>query len=398
MNKEKLALSGVEKIVPALRFPEFEGDGGWEEKLLGEISEITTGISNRQDSTKEEGKYTFFDRSQDIRTSNRFLFDGEAIIVAGEGQEFKPKYFVGKFDLHQRAYAVLNFKNNCIGKFLYYLIHKNRSYFLRYAVGSTVKSLRLPIFEKMLILIPSNPKEQQKIANCLSSLDNLITAETEKLDHLKDHKKGLLQMLFPVNGDALSGAEVRTKPQYRFKEFKNDGDWIETILENCLDYFQPTPYLVSSTNYDDKFKTPVLTAGKTFILGYTNEQEGIFNENLPVIIFDDFTTATKFVDFPFKAKSSAMKILLSKGGNNIKFLFEIIQNLKFEVGTHKRHWISIYSKLDILIPKDPKEQKIIADCFSSVDDLIASQTIKIKALKDHKKGLMQRLFPNVNEL
>jgi type I restriction enzyme S subunit len=182
---------------PQFRFPEFKNDGDWERKLLGAISEITTGTSNRQDSTKEEGKYTFFDRSQDIRTSNRFLFDGEAIIVAGEGQEFKPKYFIGKFDLHQRAYAILDFDDKTIGKFLYYSIYKNRSYFLRYAVGSTVKSLRLPIFQNMPTLIPSNPKEQQTIANCLSSADDLIEAQKTKIKSLKEHKKGLMQQLFP---------------------------------------------------------------------------------------------------------------------------------------------------------------------------------------------------------
>lgn len=183
---------------PQFRFPEFENDGDWDEKTLGDISEITTGTSNRQDSTEEEGEYTFFDRSQDIRTSNRFLFDGEAIIVAGEGQEFKPKYFIGKFDLHQRAYAILDFNDNIFGKFLYYSIYKNRSYFLRYAVGSTVKSLRLPIFENMPTLIPFNLKEQEKIADCLSSADDLIEAQKTKIENLKSHKKGLMQQLFPA--------------------------------------------------------------------------------------------------------------------------------------------------------------------------------------------------------
>jgi type I restriction enzyme S subunit len=182
---------------PQFRFPEFEGDGDWIKKTLGGVSKITTGNSNREDSTEEAGKYTFFDRSQDIRTSNRFLFDGEAIIVAGEGQEFKPKYFIGKFDLHQRAYAILDFDDKTIGKFLYYSIYKNRSYFLRYAVGSTVKSLRLPIFQNMPTLIPSNPKEHQTIANCLSSADDLIEAQKTKIKSLKEHKKGLMQQLFP---------------------------------------------------------------------------------------------------------------------------------------------------------------------------------------------------------
>ena len=94
-----------------------------------------------------------------------------------------------------------------------------------------------------------------------------------------------------------------------------------------MDYEQPTNYLVSSTEYRDIFDTPVVTAGKTFILGYTNETTGIFKENLPVIIFDDFTTATQFINFPFKAKSSAMKILKSKENINLKFIYEPRESL-----------------------------------------------------------------------
>ena len=113
--------------------------GEWQEVLLGNIAKITTGSSNRQDSNLN-GQYTFFDRSEDIRTSNIYLFDCEAVIVAGEGQDFVPKYFIGKFDLHQRTYAIMDFIDHD-GKFLFYLIHYSRYYFLSQAVGSTVKSL-----------------------------------------------------------------------------------------------------------------------------------------------------------------------------------------------------------------------------------------------------------------
>lgn len=186
-------------------------------------------------------------------------------------------------------------------------------------------------------------------------------------------------------------------PELRFPDFKNEGEWSFEELEQCLDYLQPTPYLVESTDYKDEYETPVLTAGKTFILGYTNEKEGVFRENLPVIIFDDFTTASQFVDFPFKTKSSAMKILLAKNGNNIKFIYEAIQNIKYEVGVHQRHWISIFSKLKIAIPKNPKEQQKIASCLSSLDEVIAAHSQKLELLKDHKKGLMQNLFPQEGE-
>ncbi|WP_431137386.1 restriction endonuclease subunit S [Psychroserpens mesophilus] len=195
----------------------------------------------------------------------------------------------------------------------------------------------------------------------------------------------------------MNNKEKNIVPELRFPEFINDGEWKMDELANCLGYLQPTPYLVKSTDYNDSYKTPVLTAGKTFILGYTKEEEGVFDKNLPVIIFDDFTTGTQFVDFPFKTKSSAMKILIPKNDSNIKFVFESIQNLNFEVGVHKRHWISVYSKLRIPLPKETTEQKKIADCLSSLDEVINAETEKLELLKDHKKGLLQQLFPQEGE-
>ena len=176
----------------------FKDDNGqdfpeWEKKILNEFCDITTGKSNRQDSTLI-GKYTFFDRSQDIRTSDIYLFDCEAIIIAGEGQEFIPKYFIGKFDLHQRTYAVIGF-NGQYGKYLFYYIHHFRHYFLSQAVGSTVKSLRLPMFQKMPIQLPCL-EEQTKIANFLTALDTKITLVSKQLNGTKQYKKGLLQQLF----------------------------------------------------------------------------------------------------------------------------------------------------------------------------------------------------------
>ena len=165
----------------------------WQVVRLGDICDIETGKSNRVDSTKNKGKYVFFDRSQDIRTSDIYLFDGEAIIVAGEGQEFIPKYFIGKFDLHQRAYSIMNFGLNK-GKFLYYSIYQNRSYFYSQAVGSTVKSLRLPIFEKLKLPLPPLA-EQQKIANILTTWDNAIAKQKQLITAKQKLKTALMQQL-----------------------------------------------------------------------------------------------------------------------------------------------------------------------------------------------------------
>ena len=185
-------------------------------------------------------------------------------------------------------------------------------------------------------------------------------------------------------------------PKLRFPDFRGAEWWKMTSLESCLDYQQPTPYLVKDERYNPAFKTPVLTAGKTFILGYTNEEHGIFTDGLPVIIFDDFTTATQFVDFPFKAKSSAMKILQAKNGADINFMFEALQNLSVEVGAHERHWISTFAPMLVPVPSLAEQQKI-AECLSSVDELMAAQARKVDALKTHKKGLMQQLFPREGE-
>ena len=192
--------------------------------------------------------------------------------------------------------------------------------------------------------------------------------------------------------------EENTKlvPQLRFPEFLGAPGWASKELGDCLDYLQPTQYQVSSSAYSDNYQIPVVTAGKTFILGYTNETDGVFKQPLPVIIFDDFTTASQFVNFPFKAKSSAMKILLAKKNSNIKFVYESMQCIEYEVGAHGRHWISAYSKIVLAVPELIEQQRI-ADCLSSLDELIAAQGRKVNALKTHKKGLMQQLFPREGE-
>ncbi|HFC6700566.1 TPA: restriction endonuclease subunit S [Neisseria meningitidis] len=145
-------------------------------------------------------------------------------------------------------------------------------------------------------------------------------------------------------------------------------------LGEVADYEQPTKYLVASKNYDDKFDTPVLTAGKTFILGYTDETEGIYKASVsPVIIFDDFTTANKWVDFDFKVKSSAMKIITSKNEQDVllKYVYYWLNTLPNSLtdGDHKRQWISNFSNKEIPIPPLETQQKIvkILDKFTELE-------------------------------
>ena len=150
--------------------------------------------------------------------------------------------------------------------------------------------------------------------------------------------------------------------------------WGVCRLEDIVDHEQPTAYIVNSTSYNDSYPIPVLTAGKSFIIGYTNEEKGIYSK-LPCIIFDDFTTDSKFVDFPFKVKSSAMKILQVRKGIEIEYVAMFMNTTRLIGDTHKRYWISEYSKLTIPIP--PKaEQKRIVDtihtAFAKLDTIMES--------------------------
>lgn len=147
--------------------------------------------------------------------------------------------------------------------------------------------------------------------------------------------------------------------------------WTTCKLEDIIDYEQPQEYIVKSTEYSDNYPIPVLTAGKSFVIGYTNETEGVFNR-LPVIIFDDFTTDSKFVNFPFKVKSSAMKILHVKDGMNIKYVTHFMSITRLIGDTHKRYWISEYSKLLIPIPPLKEQDRIVERIdrlFNSLDEI-----------------------------
>ncbi len=158
------------------------------------------------------------------------------------------------------------------------------------------------------------------------------------------------------------GKKLKDTPPVDTSELSELPDgWVWGHLEDVLDYIQPTKYIVKSTEYKDNYPTPVLTAGKSFVKGYTNEKDNIFNE-LPVIIFDDFTTATQFVDFPFKVKSSAMKILMPTTDLvNLKFVFYFMQTIRENTDTHKRYWISIFSKLPIKIPSLTEQHQIVQE-------------------------------------
>lgn len=168
-------------------------------------------------------------------------------------------------------------------------------------------------------------------------------------------------------------------------------------LDDILDYEQPTHYIVKSTEYDDSYNTPVLTAGQTFILGYTNEEDGIYkaDKDSPTIIFDDFTTSFHWVDFDFKVKSSAMKMLRPKSTfeGSFKYVFYAMECIHFEAVNHTRHWISKYSQFEIPLPHPEVQEEIV-----KILDRFAEYAAELQARKEQYEYYRDKLlsFNNIN--
>ena len=168
-------------------------------------------------------------------------------------------------------------------------------------------------------------------------------------------------------------------------------------LGEILSYEQPTNYIVESTEYNDSYPVPVLTAGKSFILGYTNETSGVYDK-LPVIIFDDFTTASKFVDFKFKVKSSAMKILSCNNEiADIKYMYYLMQITHIQSDTHKRYWISDYSKVSVNLPPLATQHQIVSrieSLFAELDKAEERLRTAQQQLKTYKQAVLNHWLNN----
>ena len=164
-------------------------------------------------------------------------------------------------------------------------------------------------------------------------------------------------------------------------------------LKDVLDYEQPTKYIVDSQNYSEDFMTPVLTAGKSFILGYTDETEGVYEASKnPVIIFDDFTSASKYVDFDFKVKSSAMKILhLVNPKDSLRYVYYAMQKIDYVPFSHKRLWISDYCNFEIELPDSSIQNRVVAD-LDTIQKAIDIKRKQLEDLDELMKSKFQEMF------
>ena len=240
-------------------------------------------------------------------------------------------------------------------------------------------------FATFATLMPECKSEMQAIGHFMSNLDGLITLHQRKYDKLVIFKKSMLEKMFPKDGESV--------PEIRFAGFTDP--WEQRKLGELFDYEQPQPYIVRGTEYDDSFPTPVLTAGQSFVLGYTNEKQGIkmASPEHPVIIFDDFTTSSHFVDFPFKVKSSAIKLLTLRDKNeDIHFAYQVLQNIAYTPVSHERHWISKFATFATLMPECKSEMQAIGHFMSNLDGLITLHQRKLELLQNIKKSLLDKMF------
>lgn len=241
------------------------------------------------------------------------------------------------------------------------------------ATGTAQKTVGLDTLRSLYV--PIAPIEEQerivaKIKHLFLQISFLEAGNGKLVAAIKQAKSKILELaihgnLVPQDSNDEPASELlkRINPKAEITcdnpHYQNlPKGWAICSLENIIEYEQPTAYIVSSTDYDVSYLTPVLTAGKSFIIGHTNEKNGIYT-NLPCIIFDDFTTDSKLVDFPFKVKSSAMKILQVKEEISIEYVAMFMSITRLISDTHKRYWISEYSKINIPIPPKDEQCRIV---------------------------------------
>ena len=234
-------------------------------------------------------------------------------------------------------------------------------------------------FSEIKLPLPT-PAEQEKIASCLKAMDELIALQGQKVEALKERKRGLMQQLFPQPGE--------TTPRLRFPGFT--ADWQEEKAMDICTTVAP-PLKLQSKDYLLEGKYPIVDQSQTLICGWTNEEAGLISKS-PVIIFGDHTCALKFIDFPFVQGADGVKILSVKKDYNAQYVFQAFSANPVKQDGYKRHFSDFKEKV-FMLATDPAEQEKIAECLSEMDSLITSEAAKLEALQAHKRGLMQQLFP-----
>ena len=363
----------------------------WVWTTLGEIAEIITGNTPSKDIKEYySGNIPFF-KPTDLEQGIHTKYSKDRLTPLGFEQSRKlPANSVlvtcigatiGKTGLttvegtcNQQINAIIP-TFAILAKFLFYVCISD---YMQHEIKANASATTLPIlnkgnFSKIAITVP--PLQEQSrivksIEHWLSLVDCIEGNKENLLRTIREAKSKVLDLaihgkLVPQDPTDEPASELLKRINPKAEITCDNGHyqklpegWTVCQLDSIISYEQPTPYIVKSTDYDDTYTIPVLTAGKSFIIGHTNETNGIY-EKLPCIIFDDFTTDSKLVDFPFKVKSSAMKILQVKEDINIEYIAMFMSITRLIGDTHKRYWISEYSKIEIPIPPKNEQDRII---------------------------------------
>jgi type I restriction enzyme, S subunit len=399
-------------LMPKLRFPEFQDAGEWNEKTIGQISRnvIAGGTPSTLEKEYWNGNIRWMNsgelnykkvyevqgriNEEGLQNSSTKLIPKQCVLIglAGQGKT-SGTVAMNMVELCTNQSIAAIFPNEKIfdSNFLYHNLDNRYDELRRLSAGGEGRGgLNLQIIKSLRICLPSLI-EQQKIADCLSSIDELITAQIQKNDALKAHKKGLMQQLFPAEGE--------TVPQLRFPEFRDAGDWEEKQLAGVCK-MQAGKFVRASEIQEQKIDGLHPCYGGNGLRGFTKTHTHTGKYSLigrQGALCGNITLATR----KFHATEHAVVVTPNKGVET-DWLFYMLGylNLNQYATGQAQPGLSVENleKISIKIPDDEKEQQKIADCLSSIDNLITAQTQKLDALKAHKKGLMQRLFPAVDKV
>ena len=387
-----------ETHIPQLRFPAFSG--GWEEKKFKDIT-FPVGKRNRHNLPYERysisNEVGFYPQNEQFEDGGGYLKDIDCrqyIIVPPKSFAYNPARInvgsigyqdLGKEVIVSSLYEVFQTKADCDDSFLWQWFHTDL--FHKMVVNVQEGGVRQYFYYEKLkdcvILLPSI-SEQRRIAECLGTVDQIISDQQQKVESLKAYKKGLMQQLFPLPGE--------TTPRLRFPGFT--GEWEEKTFSDLCNTVTP-PLKLQSRDYLKHGKYPIVDQSQDLICGWTDDESGVISDN-PVIIFGDHTCVLKFIAFPFVQGADGVKILKTLEGYWPQFVFQSFLANPVNPDGYKRHFSDLKEK-SFMFPRTPSEQETIADCLATLDSIIAAETKKLESLKTHKRGLMQQLFPQPNK-
>ena len=378
MTKDK----DIKTTVPTLRFREFQNDARWIPYKIDHVCKIGNGRDYKHLSA---GNIPVYGSGGYMTSVDKFLYDGESVCIGRKGTIDKPIFLTGKFWTVDTLFYTYAF-HKCLPKFLYLIFQQINWY--KYNEAGGVPSLLKTTIGNINIFIPNNENEQKKIVDCFSSLDDLINAVADKIETLKEYKKGLMQQLFPAEG--------KTTPAFRFPEFQNKGEWEESTLGDICD-MQAGKFVSASEICDVKKDTMYPCYGGNGLRGYTHSftHFGIY----PLIGRQGAQCGNiTYAEGKFHATEHAVVVTLKKD-IDIRWLY--YQLIKLDLNQYATGQaqpglsVDVIKKVTIRIPKNKNEQQLIACGLFSVDELISTEIAKLDQLKAHKKGLMQQLFPKL---